>query len=82
MGQPRLKWGQVERYLLRQGYEIRPAGGDKIIIAPRDGRQRSRYVVRIGHTSCDHPGTELLRCYVSRLHHVFGITIADVMRER
>ena len=79
MGQPRVKWGQVERYCARNGYVIKSSGGDKIIIAPKDGRQRGRQTVRIGHTSCSHAGTELLKVYESKLRNVFGIKIEDIL---
>jgi hypothetical protein len=42
MGQRRLKWASIERYLRTHGYEIRPSGGDKIIIAPRDNNPEAR----------------------------------------
>jgi hypothetical protein len=77
-----LKWGRLERYLLRNGYQITSRGGDKIIKAPKDGNPaRSRQQLYIGHKSCAHAGTELLRCYVSKLKNVFGITEDDVDRE-
>jgi hypothetical protein len=70
-----MKWGKLVRYLERNGYEIISGGGDKIIKAPKDGRPgRSRQQIRIGHTSTRNHGTELLRCYVSKLKNVFGIT--------
>ena len=78
MGRPRLKWGDVERYVLSKGYEIRCAGGEKLIIAPRDGTSRQRQQVRIGHTSCDSPRAELLKCYESKLRNVFGINLDEI----
>ncbi len=41
MGQPRLKWGEVQKYLTDLGYTIREQGGDKIIIALHDGRKNA-----------------------------------------
>jgi hypothetical protein len=65
MSQPVVKWGQAERYFLRHGYQIktsRSRGGEKMVIAPSDGTTRGRNVVRVGHTSCAHQGSEILRC--------------------
>lgn len=78
MGQPRLKWGQVRAYFARHGYEIYDDGGDKIIVAPKDGNLRSRQSVRIGHTSTRNSGTEILKCYESRLRHAFGVDPNDI----
>lgn len=74
-----MKWGPLERYLRRHGYEITHSGGDKIIKAPKDGNpKRLRQQIRIGHTSTRNYGTELLRCYVSRLRNVFGIREEEI----
>jgi hypothetical protein len=82
MGQQRLKWGQIERYLKHHGYEIRSQGGDKIIVAPPgNGGQRTRNTLRIGHTSCRSAGTEVLKVYVSKLRNVFGISFDDILNE-
>ncbi len=79
MGRKRLKWGAVQKYLLSRGFEIRPSGGDKIIIAPSDDNPgRTRQTLRIGHTSCSHSGTELLKCYESKLRNVFGINPDEI----
>ena len=75
MSQPRVKWGDIERFCKRNGYEIKGRGGDKIIVAPKgDGGLRSRNMVRIGHKSCGHKGVEVLECYISSLKRAFGIT--------
>jgi hypothetical protein len=75
MSQPRVKWGDIERFCKRNGYEIKGRGGDKIIVAPKgDGVPRSRNTVRIGHKSCGHKGAEVLECYISSLKRAFGIT--------
>jgi hypothetical protein len=80
MGQPRVKWGQAERFFARHGYEIRSSGGDKIIIAPAtDGKPGSRNTVRVGHTSCGHGGTELLKCYLSLFRRAFGVSAEDII---
>lgn len=76
-----MKWGKLERFLRRNGYEITSRGGDKIIKAPKDGDpKRKRQQLYIGHTSCGHKGSELLKCYVSKLRNVFGISEDDVNR--
>jgi hypothetical protein len=77
-----VKWGRLERYLNRHGYEITSRGGDKIIKAPKDGNpNRRRQQLYIGHKSCGHTGTELLKVYVSKLRNLFGITEEDVDNE-
>jgi hypothetical protein len=77
-----VKWGKLERFLLRHGYQITSRGGDKIIKAPKDKNpDRLRQQLYIGHKSCGHAGTELLKCYVSKLKNVFGITEDDVDNE-
>jgi len=82
MGQARLKWGQVEKYFKNLGYEIHADGGDKIIVAPKDGKPRSRQSVRIGHTSTKNAGTEILKCYESRFRHAFGVDPKDIHRSK
>ena len=82
MGQPRIKWGQAERYFLRHGYEIRSSGGDKIIVAPKGANPSAqRNTIRVGHTSCSSPGDELLKVYVSKFNHVFGVTADDILND-
>jgi len=77
-----VKWGRLERYCRRNGYEITSRGGDKIIKAPKDGKtERRRQQLYIGHTSCAHAGTELKKCYVSKLKNIFGITEEAVDNE-
>jgi hypothetical protein len=79
MGQRRLKWGDVEKYLLKRGYEIRPSGGDKVIVAPTDGNpDRLRQQLRIGHTSCGNSKTEILKVYESKLRNLFGIDTNEI----
>jgi hypothetical protein len=78
----KVKWGRLERYLKRHGYEIASRGGDKIIKAPKDGKlNRRRQQLYIGHKSCGHAGTEFLKAYVSKLKNIFGITEDDVNKE-
>jgi hypothetical protein len=77
-----VKWGRLERYCNRHSYVITSRGGDKIIKAPSDGKtDRRRQQLYIGHTSCAHHGSELKRCYVSKLRNIFGITEEDVDNE-
>ena len=81
MGQPRIKWGQVERFLLKRGFEIKSAGGEKIIVPPKTSDEsRSRQTLRIGHTSCNSAGTELLKVYVSKLRNLYGFSVEDILR--
>lgn len=81
MSQPRVKWFQVKRYFLRRGYEIRPSGGDKIIVAPQNKKgQRSRNMVRIGHKCCSQPAAELYDCYLSLIKRTFGVTRAEIIK--
>ena len=80
MGQRRVKWGQAERFFRRRGYDIHSAGGEKIIVAPKTSdTPGSRQSVRIGHKSCNHAGSELLRVYLSKFNTVFGVSIEDIL---
>jgi hypothetical protein len=81
MSQPRVKWAQAERYVLRNGYTITTKGGDKYVTAPKDNKPRSRQTIRIGHTSCNRPGSELLPVYLSKFKNVFGVSISDILNE-
>lgn len=78
----RPKWGQVEKHVLSLGYEIRNRGGDRIIVAPKDGNNagRTRNTLRIGHKSCRNAGTELYPCYASKLRHVFGLDLDEICK--
>ena len=67
MSQRAVKWGQLRRYLLRNGFQIVGSGGDKIIT-------RDNQIVRVGHTSSSSPGSQVLDCYLSALCRKFGIT--------
>ena len=82
MSQPTVKWGQAERYFTRHGYTIRPQGGDKLVIAPKDGdAARRRQTVRVGHTSSAHAGTPILPVYLSKFRNVFGVTIEMILND-
>ena len=79
MGQTRLKWGQVRRYFEARDYDIRPRGGERIIVAPADGNpNRQRQSVVIGHTSCANDHAEVLKCYESALKRAFGVTSKEI----
>jgi hypothetical protein len=82
MSQPTVKWGQAQRYFLRHHYTIKSSGGDKFIIAPKDGNHdRSRQSIRVGHTSCSHSGSPILPVYLSKFKNVFGVTIDDILKD-
>jgi hypothetical protein len=81
MSQPTVKWAQAERYFLRHGYAITTKGGDKFITAPKDGQPRSRQTIRIGHTSSNRPGSQLLPVYLSKFKNIFGVSIDDILNE-
>lgn len=82
MSHPRPKWGQTQRFFRKRHYTIRPTGGDKIIVAPKDGdSKRTRQTVRIGHKCCSGPGNELLPCYVSQIKRAFGVTAEDILND-
>jgi hypothetical protein len=77
MGQPRKKWGAVEKYLLDNGYKVRNVGGEKVIVPPHVPGIATKSV-RIGHTSSNSPRAEILKCYESKLRNVFGINLDDI----
>ena len=80
MGQPRVKWGQIERYFSRRGYEIKGSGGDKMIIAPKtDDPNRKRNVVRVGHKWCGSPGTEVIPAVLQQIRRSFGVSVQDIL---
>jgi len=81
MSQPAVKWGQVERYFRRHGYVIITKGGDKFVIAPKDGKPRSRQSICVGHTSSNHPGSQVLPVYLSKFKNTFGVSIQDIINE-
>jgi len=81
MSQSPVKWGDVEKYFTRRGYEIRGRKtGDRIIVAPRDDDpKRHRQTVRIGHRFCTHRGHELLRAHLGKIKRAFGVTAEDIL---
>lgn len=80
MSQPTVKWGQAERYFIRHGYTIKSSGGEKFVIAPKDGdASRSRQIIRVGHTSCGHSGSKILPVYLSKFNRVFNVSIQDIL---
>jgi hypothetical protein len=80
MSQPQVKWGVLERYLIRRNFVITSSGGDKIVIAPI-GYPGERRTVRIGHTSCGRPGFQVKPVYLSQIKNRWGITIDDILAE-
>ncbi len=83
MGQPAIKWGSVERYFMIRGYEIRHSGGDKIIIAPKDGNPlRNRQSVLIGHNYSDRKGDLLAPGHLAKIRRAFGVTREDILNDR
>ncbi len=82
MGRPTVKWGQVQKYFIKRGYEITGSGGDTIIKAPADNQNltASRNQVRIGHKCSNHKGDELYDCYVQSLKRAFGVTWQDILK--
>jgi hypothetical protein len=80
MSARRPKWGQIERFFLRQGFEIRSRGGERILISPAAWQRGMGpgHLVRIGHTSCRSHGTEVLHCYVRQIRRVFGVTPEEI----
>ena len=82
MSQRSVKWGQAVRYFNRHGYTIDSRGGDKIVVAPKDGdAERSRQSIRVGHTSCNKAGSQILPCYLSKFKNVFGVSIDDILND-
>jgi len=81
MSARRPKWGQIERFFHRQGFGIRPRGGERVLVSPK-GWTRGMgegQCVCIGHTSCKSHGTELLPCYVQSIKRVFGVTAEEII---
>ena len=82
MGQPRVKWGQIERYFAKRGYEIKGSGGDKMIIAPKtDDPNRTRNVVRVGHKWCSSGGSEVLHASLQQIRRSFGVTAEQILND-
>ncbi len=75
MSRPAIKWGELERLLLRLGFTITPTGGDKMIRPPK--HMNSGFVMRIGHTSTSKPGSHVLVCYLSKIKNRWGIDVWD-----
>lgn len=80
MGQPRITWGDIERYFSkRPGFLIYHRGGDKYIRGPvADGSGQTGFVC-IGHKWSKSHGTEVLRKTVSEIKRVFGVNIEDLL---
>ncbi len=86
MSQRAVKWGQVERYFLRRGYEIKSRGqsgsGEKKINAPKGSNpNQTRASVVIGHTSSANSHTQVLDCYLNAIKRAFGVTREDILND-
>ena len=80
MGQPRVKWGDVERYFSRKpGFSIYYRGGDTYVRGPVAGGSGKTGFVCVGHKWSRSHGTEVLRKTVSEIKRVFGVTIDDLL---
>ena len=75
-------WGDVRRYFLKRGYQVYSDGGDKIIVAPRDGNPaRRRQTVRIGHKFSTRDNDELLLLHMTRIKLAFGVTKQMILND-
>ena len=81
MGKHTVKWGQVHRYFVKRYYNIKGSGGDKIIVAPKDGKPRSRNTVLIGHKCCSHAGDDVWPCYLQAIRRGFGVTAEEISND-
>ena len=79
MSHPRVKWRDVDRYFTARGYQIRPSGGDKFIVAPKGAAGVKRRACCIGHKCCSNSGDEVWDCYLSQIRKFFGVTIEDLL---
>lgn len=84
MSQAAIKWGQLQRFLKSRGFEIRGAGGEKMIVAPKTHPlpppPEGRNTVLIGHTSCSRAGDQVKSCYLKKICTHFGVTIAEIAK--
>jgi len=80
MSRRAVKWKQLERYLRRHNYRIKSKGGEVIVLPPDDSGTPFR-PVRIGHTSCNRPGAQVLDAYLSKPQRTFGITRDQILDE-
>jgi len=71
MSRPAVKWGQLKRFLLRNGFQIYNDSGDVIIT--KDGTAH-----RIGHKYCNHSGDEISKGHLSAIKRKFGVTRSDI----
>lgn len=80
MSQHAVKWGQLRRYLIQHGYEIKGRGGEtKVSAPPSPNAARTRQQVVIGHDCSNHDGDSVYDCYINALHRAFGITRDDIL---
>lgn len=77
MSRPAIKWGELERILIRKGCTITGSGGEKMIRGPLTGGT-DRNVVLIGHKSCSRTGSQVLPCYVNKVIKTLGIDLSEL----
>lgn len=73
MSQSAVKWGQLERFLRRNNFQIHNDGGDKLIV-------KDNKVHRIGHRFCTNYGDELSPGHLSAIKRKFGVTHDDIFQ--
>ena len=75
-----VKWKHILAYFPPKGYEIHEQGGDKLIVAPKDGNpDRTRQSVRIGHKYCTRRNDELLPAHLAKIKRAFGVSRDDIL---
>lgn len=80
MSQQAVKWGQLKKFCDRNGFEIRPSGGDKIIVCPKGWiGGNNRPTVLVGSKCSGHAGDVVFGCYISKIHRTFGVTRQDIL---
>ena len=81
MSQQQIKWGQLKRFFDRNGFDIHPSGGDKIITCLsgwNGGNGRRAFL--IGHKCCSHAGNVVFDVYMQKLRRTFGVTREGILR--
>lgn len=72
MSQPAVTWGQLKKYLTKNGYRLYHAGGDVIVHkAPRKHR--------IGHHYCNSHTDIISKGHLAKLKQKFCITRDDIL---
>lgn len=78
MSRKAIKWGQLQRFLRKRGFEVTGSGGEKMIRAPKSKELKSRSVVCLGHKSCSKPGNQVYDCYINQICNAFGVTRKEI----